>query len=338
MTFNLNHLLNFVQVVEWGNISKAAVFLNVAQPALSRQIHALEAYMDAPLLRRHSWGVEPTEDGKSLLEHARRIQKECVSARESVRSSKENPTGTVHLGVPSAYSVALVPPLLERMRALYPRISVHVVEAFSGTIYEWLVDGRVDIAILYGSNEHQAAATSPFLAEDMVALGTAEALGERDHMPMEDLAQGRLIAAWRPHMHRLALDKAFITLGRTFEPRIEIDSLPCMIELACRGDGIAILPPSCAVGEIASGRLAVLPLRPRLTLATVLGQTPDRAPTRAVRILTDQLRELAAELSSRTGWKVAPPGGSVPPARTRTRSSASARAEEGSASKERART
>ena len=42
--------------------------------------------------------------------HARRIQKECSDARESVQSNQANPVGTVYLGVPSAYSVALLPP------------------------------------------------------------------------------------------------------------------------------------------------------------------------------------------------------------------------------------
>ena len=86
---NLNYLLNFIQIVEWGNISKAAAFLNVAQPALSRQIKSLEDTLGTRLLRRHSWGVEPTEDGKLLLEHARRIQKECNDAKESLQSNKD---------------------------------------------------------------------------------------------------------------------------------------------------------------------------------------------------------------------------------------------------------
>ncbi|NQV95491.1 MAG: LysR family transcriptional regulator, partial [Sphingomonadales bacterium] len=131
---NLIHLSNFIQVVEWGNISKAAQFLNIAQPALSRQILSLEEELGAKLLRRHTWGVEPTEDGKNFLECARRIQKECTAARESVQLKKGSPVGTAYLGVPSAYAVTLVPPLLQRMRVIYPNIRVHVVEAFSGTI------------------------------------------------------------------------------------------------------------------------------------------------------------------------------------------------------------
>ena len=302
---NLIYLQNFIQIVEWGNISKASAFLNIAQPALSRQIKSLEDTLNTRLPRRHSWGVEPTEDGKLLLEHARRIQKECSDARESVQSNQANPVGTVYLGVPSAYSVALVPPLLHRMRTLYPNISVHIVEAFSGTVYEWLINGRLDLAILYYSKEHSAAVMSPFIEEDMVALGTTEMLENKLEIPIANLAQQKLITAWRPHMHRLTLDAAFVAADVPFEPRIEIDSLPCMIELAHRGEGIAILPPSCVARELADGRLKGADLRPNIKLTTVLGQTPNKQVTRAMTVLVNTLQNLAAELAPKTGWKVA---------------------------------
>jgi len=304
MNLNMTYMLNFIQVVEWGKISKAAEFLNIAQPALSRQVKALEDALGATLLQRHSWGVEPTEDGKLLLEHARRIRKECVAAQDSIQSHKENPVGTAYLGVPSAYSVTLVPPLLRRMRTLYPNINVHIVEAFSGTIYEWLISGRLDLAMLYYSKEHSAANTSPFISEEMIALGSTEEMAGKKKLPLGDLADQKLIAAWRPHLHRLTIESAFLEIGAQFVPKTEIDSLPCMKELAHRGDGIAILPPSTVARELADGRLTGVPLQPSIRLTTVLGQTPNRQPTRAVNILIKTLRHLAEELAPKTGWRV----------------------------------
>lgn len=301
---NLNHLLNFIQIIEWGNISKAATFLNIAQPALSRQIKLLEDALGTHLMRRHSWGIEPTEDGKQLLQHARRIQKECIAAQESVQSNKDNPTGTVYFGVPSAYSVTIVPPLLERMAILYPNISVRIVEAFSGTIYEWLISGRLDLAILYYSKEHDAADTTPFMHEEMRAYSTKEIIAGKDEFPLAELGDQKLILPWRPHMLRLAVESAFIAAAIPLEPSIEIDSMPCLKELAHRGDGVTILPPSSVAREIADGRLHGVPLQPSIKLTTVLGQTPNRQPTRAVGILSNTLKNLAHELAPVTGWTV----------------------------------
>ena len=299
---NLTHLSNFIQIVEWRSISKAAAFLHIAQPALSRQVRLLEDAFGAKLLRRHAWGVEPTEDGELILEHARRIQREWIAAREGVQMNKENPTGSVFLGVPSAYAVTLVPPLLQRMRAAYPNLRVRVIEAFSGTIYEWLIAGRLDMAVLYHSKEYDAAQTTPFIEEDLAVLGSVASLAGKTEMHLSELSDRQLIAPWRPHMLRLTLETAFISCDLTFEPSIEIDSLPVMKELAHRGAGYAVLPPSSVERELKTGRLARVGLSPDIRLSTVLGKLPGRQPTRAVRLVSDELKKLATELAPQTGW------------------------------------
>ena len=304
MNLNLTHLQNFIQVVEWGNVSKAATYLNIAQPALSRQMQALEAAFNTKLLQRRNWGVEPTEDGKLLLDHARRIQKECLSARESVRSNRENPAGSVYLGVPSAYSVSLVPPLIRRMRELYPNIEVHIVEGFSRAIYEWLANGRLDLAILYRTKEIDVERSSPFLFEDLVMLSTPGQFSDATGMALADLSERKVIAPWRPHFLRQILDAKFMEVDVPFVPRLEIDSMRCMIEMARLGEGVVILPPSCVAREISDGRLNAVSLAPRIGLETVLGETPGRHPTRASAILADVLVDLASDLAPTMGWTV----------------------------------
>lgn len=304
MNLNLTHLINFIQVVEWGNVSKAATYLNIAQPALSRQIQSLEATLNTKLLRRQNWGVEPTEDGRILLEHARRIQKECLSVHESVRSNRDSPVGSVYLGVPAAYAITLVPPLLQRMQVLYPNIKVHIVEAFSGTIYEWLVSGRLDLAVLYHSKEHTVKESTPFFVEELIGLTAPGMFPDMTELTLADLADQEIIAPWRPHLLRLVLDEKFIELGKLFTPKIELDSMPCMIEMARRGDGIVILPPSCVFRELSEGQLRGIPLMPNVKLSTALGKTPERQPTRAMNILTNVLRDLVVELAPQKGWNV----------------------------------
>ena len=306
LNLNLTHLQNFIQIVEWGNISKAASILNIAQPALSRQIKALEESFGASLLQRHTWGIEPTEAGKLVLEHARRIQKECIAAKENVQSNQNNPTGTVCLGVPAAYAVSLVPPLLQHMRAVYPNIRVHIIEAFSGTIYEWLVTGRLDLALLYYSKEHDAATTTPYLDENMVALRSPNMFKESSTVALADLADNQLIVPSRPHMFRLALETAFLSQNIPFEPHIEINSMPCMKELARRSEGTTILPPSAVTAELELGLLSQAQITPKINLRTVLGQPMGRKPTRAVSIVIDELERLAIELAPEARWHVAP--------------------------------
>ncbi len=188
-------------------------------------------------------------------------------------------------------------------RFAYPNIKVHIVEAFSGTIYEWLVSGRLDLAILYQSSEHRSAKVSPFIYEEMVVLGNADTIGDKQIVPIKDLGDRKLVVPWRPHMHRLTVEAAFMNANIPFIPKIEIDSMPGMIELAHRGDGLTILPPSTVSRELARGHLCGAPMNPPISLTTVLGQTPNRQPSRAVSIVIDTLTRLAEDLAPETRWK-----------------------------------
>lgn len=301
---NITHVANFIKVVEWGNVSKAAAHLNIAQPALSRQIQALEAELNTKLLRRQKWGVEPTEDGKLFLEHAYRIVKECIAARDGIRSNRGNPAGSVYLGIPSAYSVSLGPPLMQRMRNIYPNISIHIVEGSSRAVFEWLTSGQLDLAIVYYSRECDVENLSPFLTEEMVALTPPQMFEGLSTLSLTDLADRKVVIPPHPHFLRLALEARFKELGIPFLPKFEIDSLRCIVEMAHLGDGIAILAPSCIVRDISEGRLRGMPLNPSLKITTVLSRAPGRQQTSVVKIVADVLQDLASELAPTKGWRV----------------------------------
>lgn len=303
-TLNLTQLMNFVSVVEWGNISKAANALNIAQPALSRQIQALEVELGTKLLKRQKLGVTPTEDGKLLLDHALRIERECLAARDSIRSNFENPVGEVHLGIPTTYSVSLGPPLIQRMREFYPGITVRIVEGFSKAIHEWILSGRLDIALLYHSKEFRIADSSPFLTEEIVALAGPDQFREKTQLTLAELTDNQAIIPQKPHFLRLAIDELFQNAGLSLSPRLEIDSLRCMVEMAHMGDGVAFLAPSCVEREIKEGRLKGLPLSPTFSLRALLVQAPNLQPSRVIDVTKSVLREVARDLAPTKGWTI----------------------------------
>ena len=67
---DIRQLQNFQRIVELQSLSKAAAVVRIAQPALSRQVKALEDELGVELLTRHGWGVAPTPAGRILAEHA----------------------------------------------------------------------------------------------------------------------------------------------------------------------------------------------------------------------------------------------------------------------------
>lgn len=82
---SLSQLEYFVAVAEKGNVGRAADRVRVAQPALSRQIRALESELGTPLFERTPRGMTLLPAGAKFLAHARSILSEVERARESVK-------------------------------------------------------------------------------------------------------------------------------------------------------------------------------------------------------------------------------------------------------------
>jgi DNA-binding transcriptional LysR family regulator len=83
---SLSQIEYFIAVAEKGNVGRAAHRVRVAQPALSRQIRALEAELGTPLFERTPRGMTLLPAGAKFLAHARAILSEVDRARESVKS------------------------------------------------------------------------------------------------------------------------------------------------------------------------------------------------------------------------------------------------------------
>src|SRR6188472_2384800 len=95
----LLQLRYLIQVAETGSFTKAATKLNVAQPALSRQIKLLEDELGVSLLRRDGRGVEPTAAGNELVRRSMDIFKHLFEAREAVMAFRGQMEGEVTIGI-----------------------------------------------------------------------------------------------------------------------------------------------------------------------------------------------------------------------------------------------
>ena len=111
---DFRQLRNFIQVVELSSITAAAERLNIAQPALSRQVKALEEELSVSLLRRHGRGVMPTEEGIRLARRAKAILEEMEDLAGDISGHSAPLSGTVTLGLPPTVSEILATHLIER--------------------------------------------------------------------------------------------------------------------------------------------------------------------------------------------------------------------------------
>lgn len=170
---NLKQLEYFVRVAELGSFSKAALILNIAQPALSRQVRLLETDLHAALLQRTGRGVVLTEAGKRLFDHSIGILQLMLRVREDIASSRGEPAGRIVVGLPPSMGRLLTLPLVEGFRRALPKARLAIVEGLSAHLAEWISTGRVDIGLLHNPEPQPALEVTPVLEEPLGLVSPA---------------------------------------------------------------------------------------------------------------------------------------------------------------------
>ena len=132
---NLKQLEYFVRVAELGSFTRASQALDIAQPALSRQVRQLEVELRQSLLTRNGRGAVPTEAGELLLAHGRGILHQVRRAREEMSQVRGELAGRVAVGLPPSIAKVLTVPLT---RAFRQRMAQRRYRSAKGFRWRWL--------------------------------------------------------------------------------------------------------------------------------------------------------------------------------------------------------
>src|SRR5436305_5537983 len=166
----LRSLGYFVRIAELGSITRAAAQLRLAQPARTRHVQRLEEELGVALFTRANRGVRLTEAGEKLLESAMRILRDVERTGDEIRAQEAHPSGRIILGVTPTLCPVLAPDLFARLREDYPRVELKVVHAGMVRLEEFLIDGRVDVALLSELSRSRLLVSTRLAQEEMVLV------------------------------------------------------------------------------------------------------------------------------------------------------------------------
>lgn len=297
---NLKQLEYFVRVAELGSFSKAARVLGIAQPALSRQVRALETDLRETLLLRDGRGVRMTEAGKRLFEHGVGILQLVARAREDLDASRDEPTGRVVVGLPPSIGRRLALPLIETFKRELPRARLAIVEGLSTHIAEWIATGRVDVGLLHDPEPQPELETTPVLEEPLglVSFASAGRRSKAAPVPLRELGAYPLVVPERSHAIRRLLEKQAARAGVKLDTAWEVSAVPAIIDLVAAGHGHAVLTASAVAESGQAARLVFRPIvEPPLVTQLALAVSAARRPTPLVRHLMARLPQLATQAS-----------------------------------------
>ncbi|WP_151475499.1 LysR family transcriptional regulator [Streptomyces albicerus] len=250
MDAHTRDLRYFVTVAEELHFTRAAERLYVSQPALSKQVRALEGQLGAPLFERDSQGVRLTPVGAALLPYARQVLAVWRDALDAAERAKAEQAATLVVGMSTSPARGgLLPAIRSRFTEAHPEVTLRLRQIGWEDASAGLADGTADVAFVWLPLPDADRYTYVVVAEEprMVALPEQHPLAAREFVDFADLLDEPFLAlpkstgALRDYW--LALDERG---GRP--PRIgaEIASTDETYEALVDGRGVCLV----AVGNV----------------------------------------------------------------------------------------
>jgi LysR family nitrogen assimilation transcriptional regulator len=312
----LRSLAYFVRVAELGSITRAAAHLHLAQPALTRHVQRLEEELGVTLFTRANRGVRLTEAGQKLLEGAARILRDVERTGDEIRAHDAHPSGRIILGITPTLCPVLVPELFARMRADFPRVELKVMHAGMIRLEEFLIDGRVDIALLSELSRSRLILSTRLAQEEMV-LVTRPGSRPAGVVGGDELRRTPLVLG---DGLRMAMDALLAGRGVELRVEIEINDHETIRLMVQQGTAASILPyssvtPECARGLVEAHRLT----EDGIFRTLALGVRVSRSASLARDAVARTVAELVGDMEQGDRLALTPP--SRPPARRRVAAS-----------------
>jgi LysR family transcriptional regulator, nitrogen assimilation regulatory protein len=236
---DLRQLRYFIGIVQAGGLARAADQLHVAQSALSHHLASLEAELGRQLVTRSPKGISLTDAGAVLYRHAEAILRHVEFAKQDASTALNVPSGRVSVGFPVAWAGIVGYELFARIRSAYPQILLHITDGNSSLLHERLVNGRLDVAVLFLGQAERGLVVEPMLMEELFYM-TADP--DTSPIKLADAARRPLLVPGPGSGSQRVADQIFSKRGLNVASIAEIDSMGPLCRAIASGAGGAILP------------------------------------------------------------------------------------------------
>ncbi|HWL53278.1 MAG TPA: LysR family transcriptional regulator [Chthoniobacteraceae bacterium] len=194
----ISRLRSFLVVLKEGSLNRAAARLRMSQPALSRQIQALENEVGGRLLERSTAGVRPTDAGHLLARRAETLIADYEAAFAEARRLAQGEKSELRIGYLASTAQSLLDPALIAFRKRHPEVKVRLLDLSPGEQIDALRRGEIDIALIGQEGE---IASHDFYTRKLITLPViailpaAHPLASRREINLDELSAERFVSA-----------------------------------------------------------------------------------------------------------------------------------------------
>ncbi len=284
----------FHAVAENSSFTLAGQQLYVAQSAISRKIRLLEEELGEKLFKRVNKRVFLTQAGDIMLRYTHRVFQELRNASLEISEITQLQRGTIRIGSGMTACMYLLPPIIVKFRARFPKVEIRVVTGSSEMLIPQIRNSALDMGILTLPVNSADLEVIPFTTEEMVLVVSPRnrVLGHRKSIAAEELKEYPMILFGRGTATRRVIDEYFERIGHYPKVAMESQDVASIKPLVAIDLGVSLLPLRAVAAEAKRGELHYLRIRGQKLERSIglVFQTADYKP-RALLELAELFRQ-----------------------------------------------
>lgn len=297
----LRHFILATTIADHGSIVRAAEYLYVTQPVISRGLRELEEILGVPLFERGPRGVTPTLFADAFLQHARAILGHVQHASQQIAELADATVGEVTVGTHVAGGNLLLPRAIALVKAERPNVTVRVREATPDRLTDGLVSGELDMIIgrLVPQSDDLVRQFPLYYEPFRVVARVGHPALELDSPTLVDLHPYPWVLPVQQTALRGELEEAFTSVSLELpSDRVECSSPITLSAMVAATDFLAVLPQTLAVNDPALIALSTrLPNVHQTVGVTIIA---ERRPTPSGELMLSALQDAAAPIRDKS--------------------------------------
>ena len=247
----LRQIRAIIAVCEEGSFTRAAARENATQSGISQHVAAAERTLGVKLFERSSAGVTPTPAGQRYYKRCIEAVGQLANANEEARGFASRVSGDLRIGLMPTMTRAALAPTLEQFVPRYPDVRLHIVEGYSGSLTDMVLNDEIDFAVV-PTFEGRVGLKSRLLVRDREMLVSSPARGFKPLEPvrLKDCGPLKIILPGRGNIRRRNIEVYFQTHGVEVADIIEMDAMISTLQYVMHSDWVAILSGLICIADI----------------------------------------------------------------------------------------
>lgn len=281
MDGNLEYYKVFYYVAKEKNLTKAAEFLSISQPAVSQSMKLLEANIGAKLFLRTARGVRLTPEGEILYDYVKGGYEQIAHGEQVLKKLMNLEAGELHIGASDMTLEFYLLSYLERFHELHPDVKVKITNAPTPETLKNILDGSVDLCLV----------STPFEVGDGMEVRPVREIEDifvagrrytqlKNHMTdFKELLDYPIISLEENTSTRKYMDELLAQNDVVLHPEFELATSNMIVQFALRNLGIGCVVRDFAQSEIESGRLFEIRFNKMIPKRQICVVTNQKLPT-----------------------------------------------------------